>query len=73
MAKAKITAKHRQNLLVKWILLAGGACPFEKIVYFAENNHNFKGCVVVQVTMILYNLKERGVLKRYGNIFEIIA
>ncbi len=73
MANAKINAKHRQNLLVKWIILAGGACPAEKIVSFAQNNRNFTGCIVTQVTMILYNLKERGVLKRYGNIFEIIA
>ena len=73
MANAKINAKHRQNLLVKWIILAGGACPAEKIVSLAKNNHNFTGCIVTQVTMILHCLTKRGVLKRYGNIFEIIA
>ena len=69
----KINAKHRRNLIVRWIIMEGGSCSAKKIVSFAQNNHNFMGSIPTQVAMILSHLRRKGVLKRYGNIFEIIA
>lgn len=70
--KNQIEANHRRNRIIKQIV-NGGRVYFSALVQFAIGSGLYSGDVASQVTAILRHLEDKGIIKKHGNLFQMVA